>query len=227
MTKEEGSNKYVSDTKMLWADESHLAVIKAMTIPYGMESVDKLNSMTVRVSTAQDDEDNLLASDLLGASTVNGVTIDGDNVKIAFNHLMAKLLVSYKLGDGLAGNVTVNSATLQNVCTVGGYSYSNMDYAAEILEEYAAVTMYHDVDAKTVEAVFYPYTPSEIPNLLMNVTIGGTVYDLSCPVNPNGAFVGGKRYKLNVTIVGSSVSGVSVNVIGWDTDTQDQDFVTE
>ena len=55
-------------------------------------------------------------------------------------------------------------------------------------------------------------------------------YDFTCPVvakDANG-FVGGKRYTMTVTIVGSSVSGTDASIAkGWDTNTEDESFVTE
>jgi hypothetical protein len=47
------------------------------------------------------------------------------------------------------------------------------------------------------------------------------------PKDANG-FIGGKRYTMNVSIVGSSVSGAEATIAkGWDTNTDEETFVTE
>ena len=90
--------------------------------------------------------------------------------------------------------------------------------------------MYHTASTSTFEAIFYPYKPTENPTLLINATIDGVEYDFTCPVVAKDAdgFVGGKRYTMTVTIVGSSVSGTDASIAkGWDTNTEDESFVTE
>ena len=90
--------------------------------------------------------------------------------------------------------------------------------------------MYIDSSASSAEAIFYPYKPSQNPMLLMNVTIDDVEHSFTCPVVPKDAdgFIGGKRYTMNVSVIGSSVSGTDASIAnGWDTDTEDESFVTE
>ena len=92
MKKEEGANTYSADRVLLWADDTHKAEVKAMTIPMGLTTVDGTNVMEVNVSLEQDVESNVVASDLLGAtSTSGGITIEGSNINIEFQHLLSKL----------------------------------------------------------------------------------------------------------------------------------------
>ena len=230
MVKEASGNQYSAAETMLWASGDHQSVsVKAMTLPYGMTSVDAVNPMTVSVSLDQNIEEDLVASDLLGASSADGVIIDGNNVKVAFNHLMSKLQVSYDFAPEFGNGPTVKSIMLKNICTTGGYNFSTMDYDPSISTALGNVGMFHNADTQTAEALFYPYAPSVNPTLAMYVVISGVEYELTCPVvKSDGAFQGGRRYKLNVSIVGSSVGGTSASIIsGWDTETDDQDFVTE
>ena len=72
--------------------------------------------------------------------------------------------------------------------------------------------------------------PTENPTLLINATIDNVEYNFTCPVVPKDAngFVGGKRYTMNVSVVGSSVSGTEATIAkGWDTNTDEETFVTE
>ena len=234
MTKDAGTNTYSAPagTELLWAGNNAAPAVKAMTIPFGLTAVDPENVMAVSVSLQQNDAANVAASDMLGAtSTTEGcITVSGTNINIDFQHLLSKLDVTYNFASEFNENtVAVNSITLQNICTTGGYSYAEMDYVSTNLG-YGDIVMYKNASASTVEAIFYPYKPTENPTLLINATIDGVEYDFTCPVVAKDAdgFVGGKRYTMTVTIVGSSVSGTDASIAkGWDTNTEDESFVTE
>ena len=234
MTKEEGTNTYSADCDLLWADDTHSATVKAMTIPMGLNTVDATNVMEVNVSLQQNDESNVAASDLLGAtSTSGGITITGSNINIEFQHLLSKLYISYSFDSEIEGeSVVVNSITLQNICTTGGYSYANMALDATNMS-YGNIAMFHSSTEKrkgTAEAIFYPYKPTEDPILVINATINNVNCNFSCPVKLNNAngFIGGKRYTMNVSIIGTSVSETTATIAkGWDTNTDEEAFVTE
>ena len=236
MTKNANANTYSAPagSELLWADNTHEATVKAMTIPFGLTKVDGTNAMVVNVSLAQDVEDNVAASDLLGAtSQSNGITIDGANINIKFQHLLSKLDVSYNFADEVEGNsVNVNSITLQDICTKGEYSYANMALASTGLSN-GNIVMFHSATTNrkgSAEAIFYPYKPTTNPTLVINATIDDENCNFSCPVVPkdaSNAFVSGKRYKMNVTIVGTSVSGTEATIAkGWE-DGGENNFVTE
>jgi hypothetical protein len=234
MTKDAGSNTYSAPEglELLWADDTHRASVKAMTIPMGLTAVDADDVMLVSVSLEQNDASNVAASDLLGATSESngGITIEGTNINIEFQHLLSKLDIKYSLASEFDENtVVVNSLTLQNICTTGGYSYANMALDATSLS-YDDIVMFHNTSASTAEAIFYPYKPAENPTLLINATIDGVEYNFTCPVVPKDAngFIGGKRYTMNVSIVGSSVRGTEATIAkGWDTNTKEETFVTE
>ena len=235
MTKDEGANTYSADRNLLWADDTHTATVKAMTIPMGLNTVDATNVMEVNVSLQQNVESNVVTSDLLGATSTSngGITITGSNINIEFQHLLSKLDISYSFASEIEGeSIVVNSITLQNVCTKGGYSYANMALDATNMS-YDNIAMFHSSteDRKgTAEAIFYPYKPTEDPILVINATINNVNCNFSCPVKLNNAngFIGGKRYTMNVSIIGTSVSGTTATIAnGWDTNTDEESFVTE
>ena len=236
MTKK-GTNTYsaTDGRKLLWADETHTATVKAMTIPFGLTTVDGTNAMPVNVSLEQKTEANVAASDLLGATSQSngGITIDGTNIKINFQHLLSKLDVEYSFASEVEGeSVVVNSITLQDICTTGEYSYANMALVSTGLS-IGNIVMYHSATTNRTgkaEAIFYPYKPTTNPTLVINATIDGVECNFSCPVVPKDAsngFVSGKRYTMKVTIVGTSVSGTTASIAkGWE-DGGEKDFVTE
>ena len=235
MTKDEGANTYSADRDLLWADDTHTAMVKAMTIPMGLTTVDDTNVMEVNVSLQQNVESNVATSDLLGATSTSngGITITGSNINIEFQHLLSKLDISYSFASEIeGGSIVVNSITLQNICTKGGYSYANMALDATNMS-YDNIAMFHSSteDRKgTAEAIFYPYKPTEDPILVINATINNVNCNFSCPVKLNNAngFIGGKRYTMNVSIIGTSVSGTTATIAnGWDTNTDEESFVTE
>jgi hypothetical protein len=234
MTKNTSGNTYfaTNGTELLWADENHNADVKAMTIPFGLSTVDPDNTMIINVSTEQNNPLNVAASDLLGATSQpnGGITIENTNINIEFQHLLSKLDVKYEFSSEFDEyTVEINSITLQNICTTGGYSYAEMAHTAATLQ-YGDIKMYNNTSESTAEAIFYPYRPTENPSLLINATIDNEVYNFTCPVvakDANG-FIAGKRYTMKVSIKGSSVSGTEVSIAkGWDNNTQDESFVTE
>ena len=236
MKKDEGANTYSADRDLLWAgDTPHTATVKAMTIPMELTTVDGTNVMEVNVSLQQNVESNVATSDLLGATSTSngGITITGSNINIEFQHLLSKLDISYSFASEIEGeSIVVNSITLQNICTKGGYSYANMALDATNMS-YDNIAMFHSSteDRKgTAEAIFYPYKPTEDPILVINATINNVKCNFSCPVKLNNAngFIGGKRYTMNVSIIGTSVSGTTATIAnGWDTNTDEESFVTE
>jgi hypothetical protein len=235
MKKDEGANTYSADYDLLWADDTpHSATVKAMTIPMGLTTVDGTNVMEVNVSLQQNVESNVATSDLLGAtSTSGGITIDGSNINIEFQHLLSKLDISYSFDSEIEGkSIVVKSITLQNICTKGGYSYANMALDTTNLS-YDDIAMFHRSTKDregTAEAIFYPYKPTVDPILVINATIDNVDCNFSCPVKLNDAngFISGKRYTMKVSIIGTSVSGTNATIAnGWDTDPEEQSFVTE
>jgi len=228
----QSNNSYTAEDQLIWDSDDHSTVsIKAMTIPYGLSSVDFSGPMAINICVGQNRERNIIQSDVLGVSSGNGVTIDGNTVHLGFNHLMSKLEVTYEFGAGFdESQIDINAIFLNNICVRGGYNYSLMDYDSSIDLDYGNITMFHSSSEQKAEAIFYPYTPTENPTLTINVTISGIEYEFSCPVvsNDNNGFIGGKRYKMNVAIIGNDIAETSASIAaGWNTDTENQDCFTE
>lgn len=234
MTKGSIDNTYSvpEGTVLLWADDTHTASIKAMTIPMGLTTVDANDVMEINVSLEQNNEENVAASDLLGAtSESNGeITITDANINIEFQHLLSKLNITYSISSEFNENtVVVNSLTLQNICTTGGFSYANMALDATNLS-YNDIIMFHNASTSTAEAIFYPYTPTENPTLTINATIDGVKHNFRYSIVPKDAngFISGKCYTMNIYIESSSVSSTYASITnGWDTNTDKETFITE
>ena len=127
LTRETGTANYKAETDMKWKGSA--AAVKAMTVPYGLASVDMENTMAVAIHQEQNDPENLKASDLLGASTKNGsVEMNGKNIVVTFDHLMSKLQVNYTK----PADIEVTSVVLKNTCVKGGYSFKDMSYDPNI-----------------------------------------------------------------------------------------------
>ena len=224
MVKAEGDNSYSSQTELVWASPDHDGVeVKAVTLPAGVSEVE--------VATDQSAEADVIASDVLGATIGKGVEIDDNTIYIAFTHLMSKLEVSYEFGAGfIDSEITVNGLELQNIGVKGSINKDDMSLSSIEPESYGNVKMYHSAAEKNAEVIFYPCVPEENPRLVINAVIDGSECTLSCPVMPNGSvgFIGGKRYKMSVLIEKTAVSGTSATIAsGWDTDTEEENFVTE
>ena len=229
MTKEEASNIYQapSDKLLLWADSEgqHNASIKALTLPYNLDEIDPENPMKISVCTDQTSEENVMASDLLGATSDKGIVIEGDDIKIMFNHLTTKLDVSYRFSnEGAAESMKINSFTLRNVCVGGGFSYAEMDYDNSVAKGFGNIDMCHNNASNSAEAVFYPYIPETDPILVVYVSVDGKVKELTCPVRlkSKDGFIAGKRYKMSIEISGSAITNASINIVkDWDEENDD------
>jgi hypothetical protein len=166
-----------------------------------------------------------MASDLLGATSDKGVVIEGDDIKIVFNHLTAKLYVSYRFSnEGAAKSMKINSFTLRNVCVSGGFSYAEMDYDNSVAKGFGNIDMCHNNASNSAEAVFYPYIPETDPILVVYVSVDGKVKELTCPVRlkSKDGFIAGKRYKMSIEISGSAITNASINIVkDWDEENDD------
>lgn len=226
MTREQNSNTFSAPngTLLLWkgTDTNHSgASVKAMTIPDGRTTIDPTNAMIISVRPDQTNADAVEASDLLGAKSGDGITINGDNINIEFRHLMSKLYVNYTFAEGLTG--TVNSITLKNTCVKGGYSYKDMDYANSSLS-YGDIKMHHNSTDKATEAIFYPYTPTSNPQLEVSIKVNDVDKTLTCPIqfkDNNKSFEGRKKYIMNIRINGTTIDNTSITIVkDWTEDNE-------
>ena len=217
LTREPNTNNYQASIELQWNGTDHTNTkVKAMTIPYGLTSVDMENPMAIAINKEQGNSENLKASDLLGASTtttIGGIAIQDNNINIAFKHLMSKLQITYTKPD----DIQINSVQLKNTCVKGGYSYASMAYDSSIAAEFGDITMYHEVEKKSAEAIFFPYTPTSDPKLVVNATINGQTKAFECPIvlKQSSAFVGGKRYIMTVTVSETGIEGVVTMIKDW------------
>lgn len=223
MIRMNNGNTYNASVNLWWADSDHSNVeVKAITLPYGMTSIDSENPMEINVCQDQTSDENIKSSDLLGATSEEDITIEGNSINISFNHLLVKLHVIYGFGEKLSGSTaSISGITLKNTCIAGGYSYADMDYDETVERKYGNIKMYHSQSENTVEAIFYPYVPAENPLLLINAVIDGEEKEFECPINlkNTSGFVGGKRYRMTVNISGYSANDVTATFVkDWDDD---------
>lgn len=215
MTKSQG-NKYVflNNEQLLWADNSHSNVsIKAMTLPVG--ATDNSGVMEISVKSDQSNETDLIASDLLGATTDDGsIQIKNHNINIDFKHLMSKLQIVYNTSNSTVTSIT--SIDVNGLSTSGMYSYESMSYGDA--GGSGNIKMYHNSADKTAEGIFFPYTPTSNPEIV--ITIEGESKPLTCPVSLNKVtrFEGGKCYIMKIAITGSTIEGAEISVKDWTID---------
>ena len=210
------SNNYnFSGTAPTWttSDVSQVS-IKAVTTPsiqidnttYGYTR----NSGSMRVCIDQTTAERVEASDLLGAKTGNGITISGNNINVAFNHLMSKLQVSYK------SSLTVSKIELANVAVNGTYNYSSMKHVYSSLST-GTINMFRSNNS--AEAIFFPFDPAEskvTPELRVYLN-GSSEPQLVCPIylKDGARFIPGKLYMMNISISGTTVDNADVTIENW------------
>ena len=205
-----------SDVKMLWAGSAYSSVeVKAMTIPYGMETVDADASMNLQVSIDQSQVTQLEASDVLWAKD-GDISLSDGIIEISFKHLLSKLDITYVLSGLTKEDISFESVKLKGVCTGGGFSYADMQFDPSVAASKGDVNMYHDSEADKFEAVFFPYIPEagSNPVLLVEATIFGKPCTLSCSISPKSSsgFESGKRYSMKVTVNHTSISTETITI---------------
>ena len=210
MSRVESSNKYIfpNNEKLKWASSDYSTVnIKAITTP----SCYNKDNGSVSLSQDQSTEAGVLANDLIGAWTGNGIEINSGNVVVHFNHLMSKLYVKYN-----TSNVTVSSLSLNDICINGMFSFESGAYTSVSTGN---INMYHDTSEHTAEAIFFPYASGSNPKL--SVSVQGQRNPITTEISlakVGGTFQPGKRYIMNVTITGSTIEGAEVTVSEWTPD---------
>lgn len=219
--REQDTFNYLATIELKWKGTEHSnSSVKAMTIPLGSSLIDMEKGMPVTISQEQNNPDNLKASDLLGASTViGGIEISNNNINISFRHLMSKLQISYNIPEQ---GVEINSVQLKNTCVKGGYSFASMNYDSSIAADFGDIMMYHEADKKSAEAIFFPYTPTSDPELVVNATVNGESKEFVCPIvlkNGSTGFVGGKRYIMTVTVSETEMEGAVTMIKDWNSST--------
>lgn len=220
MSRVESSNKYVfpNNEKLKWASSDYSTVnIKAITTP----SCYNIGNGTVNLSQNQSTEAAILANDLLGAQTGFGVDINSSNVIVHFNHLMSKLYVKYNT----PSSTTISSVEVNNMCNGGTFDFATMSHVTA--GNVGTITMYHEADNNTAEAIFFPYKPSFDRQPSLTITgsyrssYGQRDINITTPISLDkigGEFLPGKRYIMNVTITNTSIEGAEVTVSEWTTD---------
>ena len=200
MTKDASSNEYIADKEDLkWATSTHEgAIVRAMTIPSGVASIDSDNIVEINLISNQTTLENFNKNDILGArnSENGGITIKGDNINVSFQHLMSKLHVIYETANT---STKVSAITLKNVCLGGAYSYEDINYVGS-LEERGNINMYINTAAPdysifAAEAIFFPFEGK--PTLEVTTNAGTKTCEI---VSQNFNFMPGKRYVLKITI---------------------------
>lgn len=212
------SNGYSSDYQLLWASDSRTGIdVKAMTLPYGADTIDPVNTIAISVNPDQSIERNLIDCDVLVATNDvdGGITISQDQVNITFGHLLSKFDVEYTIASSLQdSDIIIRSITLNNVCVQGGYSYANMSFDGSFPKDNGDIIMYHDAENCKFEAIFFPYVPSENPTLTIIAAIDGEDYILESPVAPkdNSGFMSGKKYNISIMLTNSAKQRLSSGI---------------
>jgi hypothetical protein len=216
MTKSDVDNKYRADIgELSWASEDHSNVrIKAITVPAG-STLDRNGSLKITISSNQKTDENFLQNDVLGASTGNGVTVNGDHITVCFNHLMSKMHVIYEADE----DVEVTSIKLRNVSMGGTYSYETMSSVSSDSPSNGTIDMYLNAGAQyginTAEAIFHPYTStsSNKPSIVVTANVNGTpkTFDPVYFASNGITFQGGKRYRIKLNVSTEQVTIASLS----------------
>lgn len=143
-------------------------------------------------------------SDLLGAKTGAGITISGNNINVAFNHLMSKLQVSY------TSELEIDHIELANVAVEGKYNYTDMKHVYPVTST-GDIIMFSNTSS--AEAIFFPFDPKEsevTPELRIHLK-NKTILTRQLKLKEGSRFLPGKLYIVNISVSGNS----EVKIENW------------
>lgn len=213
------SNNYnFSGTAPTWktSDVSQISV-KAITASEG--DIDSDGTLDFAVQTDQSSDSAVQSSDLLGAKTGAGITISGNNINVAFNHLMSKLQVSY------TSELEIDHIELVNVAVAGKYNYTTMMHEYPASSAGTTVTLGNITkmfqNSNSAEAIFFPFDPKEnkvTPELRIHIKGTETTLTRKIILKDGSRFLPGKLYMVNISI--SSNSEVKIENWGANTNVQ-------
>lgn len=209
-----GNNYNFSGTAPTWetSDVSQVS-IKAITTPSGYD----MATGVMTIPTDQSSAANVQASDLLGAKSGAGITISGNNINVAFNHLMTKMQVTY------SSSVEITRIGLANVAVKGTYSYTDMKHKYPDNPSYIGTVERMYKSGNSAEAIFFPFDPREIkvtpelnvtPKLLIYVSGNDTPIECDITLREGTRFVPGKVYMVKISVTGTSANA-EVTVESW------------
>lgn len=156
------------------------------------------------VQTDQSSDSAVQNSDLLGAKTGAGITISGNNINVAFNHLMSKLQVSY------TSELEIDYIELANVAVEGKYNYTDMKHVYPVTST-GDIIMFSNTSS--AEAIFFPFDPKEsnvTPELRIHLK-NQTTLTRKLTLKDGSRFLPGKLYLVNISISGNS----EVKIENW------------
>lgn len=217
MTKSGSSNSYTFPQSNVptWetSDVSQVSV-KAITTPsisYDNETYGYTrNTGLMRVCPDQTTAQRIEASDLLGAKTGAGITISGNNINVAFNHLMTKMQVTY------SSSLEIDRIELANVAVKGTYSYTDMKHKSpDNTMSAGTIRMYKN--SNSTEAIFFPFDPRELnvtPKLRIYVSGNSKPIECDITLREGTRFVPGKVYMVKISVTGTSANA-DVAVESW------------
>lgn len=210
MTKSGSSNSYTFPQSNVPTWETHdvsQVSIKAITTPSGYDRA----TGVMTIPTDQSSAANVQASDLLGAKSGAGITISGNNINVAFNHLMTKMQVTY------SSSVEITRIDLANVAVKGTYSYTDMKHTYPDNTSYIGTVERMYKSGNSAEAIFFPFDPRELnvtPKLLIYVSGKNTPIECDITLREGTRFVPGKVYMVKISVTGTSANA-EVTVESW------------
>ena len=206
MSKGNGNNYNFLETAPTWASlDASQVYVKAITA--SINDIDNAGILTFSVQKDQSDGSGVKSSDLLAAKTGAGITISGNNINVAFNHLLTKLKVTYTKPE----NITVRSITLKNVCLSGRYNCIDMLHMPSENPSLGEITMFQENNS--AEAIFFPYTPTGNPVLVID--LGDKTLECPFSLKKYDSFYGGKQYGVKIQITRDKAENVGVTIQGW------------
>lgn len=177
-------------------------LVKAITASEG--DIDSDGTLDFAVQNDQSSDSAVQSSDLLGAKTGAGITISGNNINVAFNHLMSKLQVSY------TSELEIDHIELVNVAVAGTYNYTEMKHVYPVTST-GTIIMFNNT--KSAEAIFFPFDPKEekvTPELHIYLK-NQEILKPKLTLKDGSRFLPGKLYMVNISVSGNS----EVKIENW------------
>lgn len=200
------NGKWLSETTVYWKDKETPADFYCYS-PYNYE-VSSIEKYPFSIKTDQSSETNFKSSDFLWGKKT-GVTPTDSEVAIMAQHLMSKLVVSLRPGDGYSQEELLQANV--NICNVNTGAYINLSNGEVIVGDEGTEKILPYKVGEGYEALMIPQKLEDIE--LIEVSIGDNIHYLTTSVNLES----GKIHNCTVTVSKKS-SGINVGIEGWETD---------
>lgn len=207
---------------LLWVNKKTTVTVQAY-VPYNTAWNDISTAHDIEVKTAQNEEENLKASDLLWASAevdpaattqTGDITYNNGALDITLKHILSKLIINVRFTDEFPNMMIANDdLSIEGLNTNGKINLSNANISTT--SSVAPITAYNNPTAstgydETFEAILLPQSSSFSVKILLD---SGRTFQWE--PDSEFSFAKGTAYTLNLVVGKDKVTLENITATDW------------